>query len=234
MFHAQLPKEKRPTPHIFSFRISLTVPALLVLTGMLRAEGVGRKDRVDLPEQVTRPLTEKQVPAALEEAIKSNDVLLIDRIAQRSTNKAAVKKAGEYLKNHVIDLDTAAKATGKMTADDITGLFAAAAWHNYRRYELLAQSGAAMPSDDTIRYNLSAAQSQMRRAQQFTAQAKVDRDKAAAYAGYLLAITKAGETEETPPGYEEAVAKARTYAHVIETIWPRWNMAKRLGKGIEW
>lgn len=234
MFHALLRKDKRPTPHMFSFRISLTLPALLVLTGVLRAEGVGRKDRVDLPEQVTRPLTEKEVPAALEEAIKSKDVLLIDRIAQRSTNKAAVKKAGEYLKNHMIDLDTAAKATGEMTADDITGLFAAAAWHNYRRYELLAQSAAAGPSADTIRYNLSAAQSQMRRAQQFTAQAKVHLDKAAAYAGYLLAITKASEAEETPPGLEEAVARARTYSHIIEKVWSRWNMARRLGKGIEW
>lgn len=57
----------------------------------------GGDEEIGLPEQVTRPLTEKDVPAVIKQAIRTNDVLLADRIAWCSKNEAAVKKAEDFL-----------------------------------------------------------------------------------------------------------------------------------------
>lgn len=79
---------------------SRTVLSIACVVFLLRCEIGGRTAEAGgaaLPEQITRPLAEADVPVVLEQAIRNRDVLLVDRIAWLSTNLAAVKRAEAFL-----------------------------------------------------------------------------------------------------------------------------------------
>ena len=66
-------------------------------TGVSKQAAQPEQEEVKLPEQVTRRLTEADVPTVLEQAIQTKDVVLVDRIAWQTKNKEAEKKAEDFL-----------------------------------------------------------------------------------------------------------------------------------------
>ena len=94
-------------------------------------------DDTDIPERMTRPLAEADVPQVLNQAIRSNDVLLVHRIARHSKSDVAVKKAMDFL----------ARTSSGGTADRVARVYAALSWHNLRGLEL----GAALAQADLTR-----------------------------------------------------------------------------------
>lgn len=75
-------------------------------------------EEVNLPEQVTRPLSEEDIPAILDRAISKRDVLLLDRIAWCSKRKDIVEKAEDALVE--ITKDYSDKFISKLARHDTT------------------------------------------------------------------------------------------------------------------